>query len=185
MNGFYVSTAISYSTARPTLGHALELVQADVLARRRRHRGQPVRFQTGTDENAQKNVRAARAAGRDVAEFVAANAERFAELTRGLSLLADDFIRTSSHPRHARGVERLWQHTAANGDLYRRRYTGLYCPTASGSTRRPSRPTAAARSTTPPRKPSPRRTGSSGSAATPARWRPRSGPASQLGRAAG
>ena len=128
MNGFYVTTAIPYVNGAPHLGHALELVQADVLARHRRHRGQPVRFQTGTDENAQKNVRAARAAGRDVAEFVAANAERFAELTRGLSLSADDFIRTSSDPRHARGVERLWQHTAAAGDLYRRRYTGLYCP---------------------------------------------------------
>jgi methionyl-tRNA synthetase len=128
MNGYYVTTAIPYVNGAPHLGHALELVQADVLARHRRHRGQPVRFQTGTDENAQKNVRAARVAGREVAEFVAANAERFAELTRGLSLSPDDFIRTSSDPRHARGVVRLWQHTAANGDLYRRRYTGLYCP---------------------------------------------------------
>jgi methionyl-tRNA synthetase len=63
MNGFYVTTAIPYVNAAPHLGHALELVQADVLARHRRRRGQPVRFLTGTDENALKNVTAARAAG--------------------------------------------------------------------------------------------------------------------------
>ena len=47
MNGFYVTTAIPYVNGAPHLGHALELVQADVLARHRRQRGQPVRFLTG------------------------------------------------------------------------------------------------------------------------------------------
>ena len=59
----YVTTAIPYVNAAPHLGHALELVQADVLARHRRRRGAPVRFLTGTDDNAFKNVAAARAAG--------------------------------------------------------------------------------------------------------------------------
>ena len=52
MNGCYVTTAIPYVNAAPHLGHALELVQADVLARHHRSRGRPVRFLTGTDENA-------------------------------------------------------------------------------------------------------------------------------------
>ena len=51
---FYVTTAIPYVNAAPHLGHALELVQADVLARHRRLRGQRVRFLTGTDDNALK-----------------------------------------------------------------------------------------------------------------------------------
>jgi methionyl-tRNA synthetase len=125
--GFYVTTAIPYVNAAPHLGHALELVQADVLARHRRLRGQPVRFLTGTDENALKNVTAARAAGVDVSAFVAANADRFAELRRVLALSFDDFIRTSSDRRHAPGVQRLWRQSAARGDFYRRRYDGLYC----------------------------------------------------------
>lgn len=124
---FYVTTAIPYVNAAPHLGHALELVQADVLARHRRLRGQPVRFLTGTDENALKNVTAAAAAGVDVAAFVAANAGRFAALRPVLDLSFDDFIRTAADPRHARGVEALWRRTAENGDFYEREYQGLYC----------------------------------------------------------
>lgn len=63
MNRFYVTTAIPYVNASPHLGHALELVQADVLARYRRQTGDQVRFLSGTDDNALKNVLAAEAAG--------------------------------------------------------------------------------------------------------------------------
>ncbi|MGI5181790.1 methionine--tRNA ligase [Dactylosporangium sp. CA-152071] len=124
---FYVTTAIPYVNAAPHLGHALELVQADVLARHRRLRGQRVRFLTGTDENALKNVTAAAAAGVDVAAFVTANADRFAALRPVLDLSFDDFIRTAADARHRRGVETLWRRTAANGDFYQRDYQGLYC----------------------------------------------------------
>ncbi|MEV0130050.1 methionine--tRNA ligase [Dactylosporangium sp. NPDC050688] len=124
---FYVTTAIPYVNAAPHLGHALELVQADVLARHRRLRGQPVRFLTGTDENALKNVTAATAAGVAVTDFVAANADRFAALRPVLDLSFDDFIRTSRDPRHAAGVEALWRRTAEAGDFYRRDYEGRYC----------------------------------------------------------
>src|SRR3954471_5693896 len=112
---FYVTTAIPYVNAAPHLGHALELVQADVLARHRRLRGQQVRFLTGTDDNALKNVTAAASAGADVKSFVAANAERFAGLRLILQLSFDDFIRTSSDPRHAPGVTRLWCQSAERG----------------------------------------------------------------------
>ncbi|HEX8627808.1 MAG TPA: methionine--tRNA ligase, partial [Catenuloplanes sp.] len=127
VGNFYVTTAIPYVNAEPHLGHALELVQADVLARHRRLRGQPTRFLTGTDDNALKNVTAAAAAGVDVAAFVATNADRFAQLKALLGLSFDDFIRTSSDHRHATGVERLWRQSAARGDFYRRRYAGRYC----------------------------------------------------------
>ncbi|GIJ46666.1 hypothetical protein Val02_35520 [Virgisporangium aliadipatigenens] len=122
---FYVTTAIPYVNAAPHLGHALELVQADVLARHRRLRGQPVRFLTGTDDNALKNVAAARAAGVDVRAFVGGNSARFAALRGPLDLSFDDFIATGTDHRHAPGVHRLWRETAH--DLYRRRYVGRYC----------------------------------------------------------
>jgi methionyl-tRNA synthetase len=123
----YITTTIPYVNARPHLGHALELVQADVLARFRRGRGDSVRFQAGTDDNSLKNVLAAEAAGMDVREFVDRNAETFLALGPALSLSVDDFIRTSRDRRHRPGVERLWQACAAAGDLYRKRYEGLYC----------------------------------------------------------
>jgi methionyl-tRNA synthetase len=123
----YITTAIPYVNAAPHLGHALELVQTDVLARHARLRGRPVRFLTGTDDNALKNVTAARAAGVPVRDFVERNAARFAGLRKPLDLSVDDFIRTGADLRHRVGVERLWRRSAANGDFYRRRYQGLYC----------------------------------------------------------
>jgi methionyl-tRNA synthetase len=123
----YITTTIPYVNARPHLGFALELVQADVLARHRRARGDRVRLQAGTDDNSLKNVLAARAAGVGVQEFVDANADAFVALAGPLSLSVDDVIRTSRDPRHRPAVERLWRACADAGDLYRRHYEGLYC----------------------------------------------------------
>jgi methionyl-tRNA synthetase len=123
----YVTTAIPYVNAAPHLGYALELVQADVLARHRRLRGGLARLHTGTDDNALKNVGAARVAGVDVRSFVTANADRFAALVPLLEVEAGDFLRTASDPRHAPTVNELWRRCAARGDFYRRSYQGLYC----------------------------------------------------------
>jgi methionyl-tRNA synthetase len=127
MTSSYITTTIPYVNARPHLGFALELVQADVLARYRRSRGEQVRLQAGTDDNSLKNVLAAEAAGVGVQEFVDASAAAFTGLAEPLNLIVDDVIRTSSDPRHRAGVERLWRACAASGDLYRRHYEGLYC----------------------------------------------------------
>jgi methionyl-tRNA synthetase len=124
---FYISTTIPYVNAPPHLGHALELVQADVLARHHRLAGDEVRFQTGTDDNSLKNVLAAAAEGVSTRELVDRNAAVFAGLRAPLALSFDDFIRTSSDPRHRAGVERLWRACAASGDLYQKDYSGQYC----------------------------------------------------------
>ncbi len=124
---YYVTTAIPYVNSVPHIGHALEFTQTDVLARNRRQRGDEVRFLSGTDDNALKNVLAAEAADVPVEEYVATNAAHFEDLVRKLDLSNDDYIRTSSDPRHVPGVERLWNAVAANGDLYRKDYSGLYC----------------------------------------------------------
>ena len=123
----YLSTSIPYVNAAPHLGFAQELVIADAMARHYRRQGFDVRFQTGSDENSLKNVRAAQDAGMPVSDWVALHAEQFRSLKDTLDLSFDDFIRTSSEQRHAVGVETLWQHCMARGDLYRRHYRGLYC----------------------------------------------------------
>ena len=127
MSPYYITTAIPYVNAPPHLGHALEFVQADVLARHRRLRGQAVRFLSGTDDNALKNVLAARNAGQPVADYVKVAADRFQALQDLLGLSCDDYIRTSSDPRHRPGVDYLWQRCADAGDFYQHTYTGLYC----------------------------------------------------------
>jgi methionyl-tRNA synthetase len=123
----FLSTTIPYVNARPHLGHALELVQADVLARHHRRAGDQARLQTGTDDNSLKNVLAAEAEGVSTAELVDRNAAAFAALAEPLALSFDEFIRTSSDPRHRPGVERLWRACAASGDLYLKHYEGRYC----------------------------------------------------------
>lgn len=127
MGNTYITTTIPYVNARPHLGFALELVQADVLARYRRGTGGHVRFQAGTDDNSLKNVLAAEAAGMSVREYVNASAAAFTGLAVPLRLSVDDLIRTSADPRHRSGVERFWRAVAAKGDLYRKHYEGLYC----------------------------------------------------------
>ncbi|MCC9309821.1 methionine--tRNA ligase [Kitasatospora sp. RB6PN24] len=123
----YLTTTIPYVNARPHLGFALELVQADVLARHRRARGEGVRLLSGTDENSLKNVLAAAAAGIEVRTLVDRNAAAFEALQEPLALRLDDFIRTSRDPRHPVGVAELWRRCAASGDLYQRHYRGQYC----------------------------------------------------------
>ncbi|MCI0689237.1 MAG: methionine--tRNA ligase [Sporichthyaceae bacterium] len=123
----YLTTTIPYVNGRPHLGHALEFVQADVLARHYRRRGQQVRFQTGTDDNSLKNVLAAEAEGIPTQELVDRNAAVFAGLRESLGLSFDEFVQTSRDPRHRAGVDRLWRQCAESGDLYRKHYQGLYC----------------------------------------------------------
>jgi methionyl-tRNA synthetase len=127
INKTYVTTAIPYVNAAPHLGYALELVQADVLARHRRLRGGEAHLHSGTDDNALKNVAAARRAGVDVRSFVAANGDRFAALAPLLEVEVGDFLRTGTDPRHASTVDDLWRRCAARGDFYTRAYNGLYC----------------------------------------------------------
>jgi methionyl-tRNA synthetase len=127
MTRHYITVAIPYVNARPHVGYALELVQADVLARHHRARGDDVRFLGGTDDHALKNALAAAASGLGTQAFVDRNAAAFESLRVPLRISFDDFIRTSRDPRHAPGVERLWRACDANGDFYRRWYEGDYC----------------------------------------------------------
>jgi methionyl-tRNA synthetase len=124
---YYVTTSIPYVNARPHLGHAMEFVLTDALARYHRLRGDDTWFLTGTDENSLKNVQAAEREGLAVQELVDRNAAYYDELRQSLALSSDDFIRTSRDPRHPPGVRALWEACERNGDIYRSTYSGLYC----------------------------------------------------------
>ncbi len=97
----YVTTTIPYVNAPPHIGFALELVQADAIARYHRLLGRTVRLQTGTDENAFKNVLSARKRGVPVEALVTENADRFRGLCAALDITHDAFVRTTSPLHHA------------------------------------------------------------------------------------
>jgi len=124
---FYITTAVDYANAPLHLGHILEKVQADVLARYHRILGEEVFFLTGSDENAQKNVLAARKKGVPVDKLVDENIALFKKATELFNISNDDFIRTSDKQRHWPGVEKLWQACVENEDIYKKKYKGFYC----------------------------------------------------------
>jgi len=122
----YVTTTIPFVNARPHIGFALELVQADTLARYYRLIGADVRLQTGTDDNALSNVLSARALGVPTEDLVRTNSEAFRRLTLALDVSADSFVRTRD-PAHHAGVSSFISRLEPN-DIYVAPYQGLYCP---------------------------------------------------------
>ncbi len=97
---FYLTTAIDYSNGDPHLGHALEKVGADCIARYRRLRGDQVRFRHG-DGRAQPVGGAGGGAGRVHAAGVGGPDGRAGSRSSGARLECsnDDWIRTTE-PRH-------------------------------------------------------------------------------------
>jgi methionyl-tRNA synthetase len=127
MRKFYITTALPYVNASPHLGFALEVVQADVLARYHRLLGERTFFLTGTDEHGAKIAKAAAMAKKDVRTFVDENAKKFLALMKALQISNDDFIRTSDRKRHWPAVQKAWLTFQKRGDLYKKTYQGLYC----------------------------------------------------------
>jgi methionyl-tRNA synthetase len=125
---FFLTTAIDYSNGDPHLGHALEKVGADCIARYRRLRGDQVHFLMGMDEHAQAVLQAAEENGLPPQEWVDRMAERFESFWRRLECSHDDWIRTTE-PRHREAVTELVRRIAQQNpdDLFVGEYEGLYC----------------------------------------------------------
>lgn len=125
---FYLTTAIDYSNGDPHLGHALEKIGADCIARYARLRGDRVHFLMGMDEHSQSVIQAAARAGVSPREWVDRLALRFEQFWKRLECSNDDWIRTTE-PRHVRGVVALLERIQQNrpDDLYVADYEGLYC----------------------------------------------------------
>jgi len=109
------------------LGHALEIVQADVFARFNRLLGKDVYFQTGTDEHGNKNWQTAKKEGKGILEFLDSNVAIFKELYKKLNISYDNFIRTSDKKAHYPGSIKLWKELVKAGDIYKKKYKGKYC----------------------------------------------------------
>lgn len=124
-NKFYITTSLPYVNGAPHVGHSLEFVQADALARYYRSLGYNTYFLSGSDDNALKNVQAAEKAGKSTQEFVDEHAQEFADLKHVLNISYDQFIRTAS-PYHFKGAQTLWA-SCKKEDLYKKTYRGLYC----------------------------------------------------------
>jgi len=124
---FYISTSIPYTNAPPHIGFALEIIQADVLARYHHSLGEDAFFLTGTDEHGLKTKRAAEKTNKTPKEFADEISEKFRKLKTTLNLSNNDFIRTTDKKRHWPAVKKVWLKLKENGEIYKKNYRGFYC----------------------------------------------------------
>ncbi len=124
---FYVTTAIAYPNSKPHLGHALEIIQADVVARFHKLLGKDVFFQTGTDEHGVKNWQTAQKEGKKIKDFLDSNVKVFKDLYKKLNISYDYFIRTTNKQIHHPGAKKLWEELVKSDDIYKKQYKGSYC----------------------------------------------------------
>jgi len=126
MSKFYITNAIAYANAGPHIGHALELVQGDCLARYERMREKDVKFLIGMDEHGTKIQQTAKDQGLEPQELVDINSQKFRDLSKDLGLSQDIFIRTTDD-LHKRGAQKIWSLIEKAGKFYEKEYEGLYC----------------------------------------------------------
>lgn len=121
---FYVTTSIPYANGEPHLGHAMEFIQADVMARYARQYNGDVIFSTGTDEHGSKVAETAEKLGITPKELADRNSQVFRDLLKLLNISSDKFIRTTD-PGHIQRAQLIWQNLA-EGDVYKAKYVGWY-----------------------------------------------------------
>ncbi len=123
---FYITTTLPYVNAAPHIGFALEIVQADVIARYRRLLGDDVFFNFGVDEHGQKIWQKALENKVTPQKYVDEYAQKFTVLKEKLNLTYDAFIRTTD-AKHVEATQEMWRRCASTGDIYKKEYEIKYC----------------------------------------------------------
>ena len=99
----------------------------DIIARYQKLAGNNVKFLTGSDENSAKIVKAAKEKGQTVPEFLNEITAGFKKLYKDLEISYDEFIQTTDTKKHWPGAIKMWNSLVESGDIYKSKYTGLYC----------------------------------------------------------
>jgi methionyl-tRNA synthetase len=123
---FYITTTLPYVNAPPHIGFALEIVQADVIARYRSILGDDVFFNTGTDEHGLKVYQKALEGKKDPQKYCDECAAKFDLLKEKLNLSYNNFIRTTDK-HHIKATQEFWKTCEKNGDIYKKNYKTKYC----------------------------------------------------------
>lgn len=126
-NSFYLTTTLPYVNAPLHMGHALEFVRADIIARYKKLQGFDVFFNTGTDEHGLKIYEKAIDTNKKPQEFVDESFVRFKESVGIFNMDKSlHFIRTTD-ARHEKAVKEFWKRVNDNGYIYKKNYQAKYC----------------------------------------------------------
>jgi len=124
---FYITTTLPYVNAEPHIGHALEFIRADVIARCKKLQGFDVFFNTGTDEHGIKIYQKALQAHLEPQKFVDEAAKKFKDMLPLLGIMSEvNFIRTTD-PHHVKAAQEFWRIADKNGLIYKKNYAIKYC----------------------------------------------------------
>jgi len=123
---FYITTTLPYVNAEPHIGFALEIIQADVIARYYRNSGYEVFFNTGVDEHGLKIYRKAQEEKIDPQKYCDIYAEKNRKLKTALNLSYSNFIRTTDE-HHIKAAQEFWLRCYKSGDIYKKNYKTKYC----------------------------------------------------------
>ena len=124
MSKFYVTTSIPYVNSEPHIGFAMELVQADVLARYARQNDIPTLFSTGTDEHGGKIAEKAAEAKIEPKAYADKLSDSFRAILPLLNISNDKFVRTTDEA-HEQRAQAIWENLAEY--IYKGSYSGWYC----------------------------------------------------------
>lgn len=123
---FFLHSAIPYVNAAPHIGHAQEFLYTDVIRRFQKLLKKDVFYLCGADENGLKIVQAAEKAGQTPQIFCDIHQQEFLDLAQKLNVPFDVWQRGTNKNHHI-SSQRLWKLCEKNGDIYKKKYTGLYC----------------------------------------------------------
>lgn len=123
---FYITTAIAYTSRKPHIGNAYDIVLADMIARYKRMQGYDVHFLTGSDEHGQKIQQYAEEQGISPKEYVDGVAAQIKQVWDKLNTSYDRFIRTTDDD-HESAVQAIFKKLYEQGDIYKGKYEGKYC----------------------------------------------------------
>ena len=126
MNKFYITTTLPYINADPHIGFALEILEADVLARFHRENGDEVFFNTGTDEHGLKVYRESEKLGIGIQKYCDDKSKSYEKLKQVLNISYDNFIRTTDK-YHVKAAQEFWKRCNGSGDIYKKMYRVKYC----------------------------------------------------------
>lgn len=128
MKKFFVTTPIYYINDLPHIGHAYSTIAADILVRYYRAKGAKTFLLTGSDENSQKTLEAAKKENETPNEYVGKMAKVWKETWDKLDIAGGDFhfIRTTDE-HHIKFAQEFFQNLFEKGFIEKGDYEGLYC----------------------------------------------------------
>ena len=124
---FYITTPIFYPNAKLHMGHAYTVTVCDILNRAHKLQGEETYFLTGSDENTGKILKVVLEKNQTIKEYLKESTESFKNLYDKLNISFDQFIQTTDQQKHWPGATALWKKIIEAGDIYKSKYTGLYC----------------------------------------------------------